>query len=95
MALQHRESDMNKLSADDTQEIPAITLPKDESEVSKSRKQRISDIFTIVLFPIDLVDLQFCAGFALISDGYQNNLMFLLPRSIVDCQDNDQRGVGS
>ena len=29
-----------------------------------SRRQRLSDIFTIV-----------CAGFALISDGYQNNLM--------------------
>lgn len=29
-----------------------------------SRKQRFSDLFTI-----------FCAGFALISDGYQNSLM--------------------
>lgn len=33
------------------------------TEVS-SKRQRFSDFFTI-----------FCAGFALISDGYQNNLM--------------------
>jgi hypothetical protein len=34
-----------------------------EDAVSK-KKQSVSDIFTII-----------CAGFALISDGYQNNLM--------------------
>ncbi|EFY84954.1 metabolite transport protein, putative [Metarhizium acridum CQMa 102] len=33
-------------------------------ERASSRRQRLSDIFTI-----------FCSGFALISDGYQNNLM--------------------
>jgi hypothetical protein len=31
-----------------------------------SKRQSLSDIFTII-----------CAGFALISDGYQNNLMYL------------------
>jgi hypothetical protein len=31
-----------------------------------SKRQSLSDIFTII-----------CAGFALISDGYQNNLMFV------------------
>ena len=35
------------------------------SELVSSRQQSLSDIFTI-----------FCAGFALISDGYQNNLMY-------------------
>ncbi|QUC17438.1 uncharacterized protein UV8b_01679 [Ustilaginoidea virens] len=35
-----------------------------ETELATSRRQRLSDIFTI-----------FCSGFALISDGYQNNLM--------------------
>ena len=44
-----------------------IANPEDPAapsmQVSSSR-QRLSDIFTI-----------FCAGFALISDGYQNNLM--------------------
>jgi hypothetical protein len=34
------------------------------TEQVSSKRQSLSDIFTI-----------FCAGFALISDGYQNNLM--------------------
>ncbi|KAF2098813.1 putative glycerophosphoinositol permease [Rhizodiscina lignyota] len=45
----------------------SIADPSDPSAPSKevsSRRQRISDLFTIL-----------CAGFALISDGYQNNLM--------------------
>ncbi|MCJ1395630.1 hypothetical protein MMC18_008516 [Xylographa bjoerkii] len=47
---------------------PGVTaVPEDPGAPSKlvsSRRQRLSDLFTI-----------FCAGFALISDGYQNNLM--------------------
>ncbi|KAI0200262.1 putative glycerophosphoinositol permease [Astrocystis sublimbata] len=38
--------------------------PEAPSAEVSSKKQRMSDLFTI-----------FCAGFALISDGYQNNLM--------------------
>ena len=38
--------------------------PAAPSPVVSSKRQRLSDLFTI-----------FCAGFALISDGYQNNLM--------------------
>jgi hypothetical protein len=38
--------------------------PEAPSRQVSSTRQRISDIFTII-----------CAGFALISDGYQNNLM--------------------
>ena len=38
--------------------------PAAPSREVSSRKQRFSDLFTI-----------FCAGFALISDGYQNSLM--------------------
>lgn len=53
-------------------ELEAETTPDDNKpdpaapskEVSSTR-QRLSDLFTI-----------FCAGFALISDGYQNNLMY-------------------
>ncbi|MCJ1405429.1 Plasma membrane permease, mediates uptake of glycerophosphoinositol and glycerophosphocholine [Xylographa trunciseda] len=44
-----------------------IAVPEDPLAPSRqvsSRRQRLSDLFTI-----------FCAGFALISDGYQNNLM--------------------
>jgi len=44
-----------------------IANPEDPAAPSKeisSARQSLSDIFTI-----------FCAGFALISDGYQNNLM--------------------
>ena len=44
-------------------EVPSDDPTAPSKEVS-SRKQKFSDIFTI-----------FCAGFALISDGYQNNLM--------------------
>ena len=45
----------------------AVPVPSDPAAPSKdvsSKKQRLSDLFTI-----------FCSGFALISDGYQNNLM--------------------
>ena len=45
----------------------AVVVPEDPAAPSKdvsSQRQRLSDIFTV-----------FCAGFALISDGYQNNLM--------------------
>lgn len=38
--------------------------PAAPSAAVSARRQRLSDIFTII-----------CAGFALISDGYQNNLM--------------------
>ncbi|MDI1491231.1 MAG: Plasma membrane permease, mediates uptake of glycerophosphoinositol and glycerophosphocholine [Ramalina farinacea] len=44
-----------------------IVIPSDPAAPSKdvsSKRQSLSDLFTI-----------FCAGFALISDGYQNNLM--------------------
>ncbi|MCJ1291267.1 Plasma membrane permease, mediates uptake of glycerophosphoinositol and glycerophosphocholine [Xylographa carneopallida] len=44
-----------------------IAVPEDPAAPSRqvsSGRQRLSDLFTI-----------FCAGFALISDGYQNNLM--------------------
>ncbi|MCJ1420962.1 Plasma membrane permease, mediates uptake of glycerophosphoinositol and glycerophosphocholine [Xylographa parallela] len=44
-----------------------VAVPEDPAAPSRqvsSRRQRLSDLFTI-----------FCAGFALISDGYQNNLM--------------------
>ena len=38
--------------------------PNAPSALVSSKKQSLSDIFTII-----------CAGFALISDGYQNSLM--------------------
>ena len=46
--------------------------PEAPSRDVSSFKQRMSDIFTI-----------FCSGFALISDGYQNNLMTMSNRMIV------------
>lgn len=46
-----------------SQEIASSDHGAPSPLVSASR-QRLSDLFTI-----------FCAGFALISDGYQNNLM--------------------
>ena len=45
----------------------AVVLAEDPAAPSKevsSRRQRLSDIFTI-----------FCGGFGMISDGYQNNLI--------------------
>jgi hypothetical protein len=57
-----------------TEEIEKITGPLDEpvrqssianSELVTTKRQSLSDIFTI-----------FCAGFALLSDGYQNSLMY-------------------
>jgi hypothetical protein len=46
----------------------AVAIPADDpaapSQKISSSRQRFSDLFTI-----------FCAGFALISDGYQNSLM--------------------
>ena len=59
-------------------EVPKVTVP-DEGTISNpedfrapsrevsSARQRLSDVFTIA-----------CAGFALISDGYQNNLMTMV-----------------
>lgn len=49
---------------DDTGGNHAAKAQSDVELASKSRRQRLSDFFTIV-----------CAGAALISDGYQNNLM--------------------
>lgn len=49
--------------------IEATSNPEDPAAPSKqvsSKRQSLSDIFTII-----------CAGFALISDGYQNNLMYV------------------
>ena len=46
---------------------PPLDDPAAPSQVVSSRKQRISDLFTI-----------FCAGCALISDGYANSLMTLV-----------------
>ena len=42
----------------------AVTEPTAPSDEVTIKRQSLSDIFTI-----------FCAGFALISDGYQNSLM--------------------
>ena len=42
----------------------AMADPDAPSREVSSARQRMSDLFTI-----------FCSGFALISDGYQNNLM--------------------
>ncbi|KAI0154580.1 major facilitator superfamily domain-containing protein [Xylariaceae sp. FL1272] len=44
--------------------VPNPDDPEAPSREVSSKRQRLSDLFTI-----------FCAGFALISDGYQNNLM--------------------
>lgn len=44
--------------------------PAAPSREVSSKKQSLSDIFTI-----------FCAGFALISDGYQNSLMYAIFQS--------------
>lgn len=41
-----------------------VADPNAPSREVSSARQRMSDLFTI-----------FCSGFALISDGYQNNLM--------------------
>ncbi|KAK2590216.1 Plasma membrane permease, mediates uptake of glycerophosphoinositol and glycerophosphocholine [Conoideocrella luteorostrata] len=49
---------------DDTTKGDAEAQVTAEVELISSKRQRLSDIFTI-----------FCSGFALISDGYQNNLM--------------------
>ncbi|KAI0863830.1 major facilitator superfamily domain-containing protein [Xylaria cubensis] len=46
------------------QNVPNPDDPEAPSAEVSSKRQRMSDLFTI-----------FCAGFALISDGYQNNLM--------------------
>jgi len=46
-------------------DVPDPNDPAAPSKEVSSTRQRLSDIFTI-----------FCAGFALISDGYQNNLMY-------------------
>ncbi|GAB7345894.1 hypothetical protein MBLNU457_4134t2 [Dothideomycetes sp. NU457] len=47
-----------------SESTPDLPDPAAPSKEVTSRRQRLSDLFTI-----------FCAGFALISDGYQNNLM--------------------
>jgi len=44
--------------------VANINDPEAPSEEVSSKRQSLSDLFTI-----------FCAGFALISDGYQNSLM--------------------
>lgn len=50
---------------------PSISVPEDDPDAPSyavsSRKQRMSDIFTII-----------CSGCALISDGYANSLMTLI-----------------
>ena len=58
---------------DATNKIPGapgvVTVREDPAAPSaqvSSKRQSLSDVFTI-----------FCAGFALISDGYQNNLMYV------------------
>jgi len=58
--------------------------PAAPSEEVSSKRQSLSDLFTIVrIYPVrrienpsDTLTVQFCSGFALISDGYQNNLMY-------------------
>jgi len=56
----------------DSTHSPDSPDPAAPSKEVSSRRQRLSDLFTI-----------FCAGFALISDGYQNNLMYA---SITDAE---------
>lgn len=51
-------------------DVPNPEDPAAPSREVSSKKQSLSDIFTIL-----------CAGFALISDGYQNSLMLVLPSS--------------
>lgn len=41
---------------------------------------------------VDVLYLKFCSGFALISDGYQNNLMCASPYSGLDCIADVQKG---
>src|ERR1700753_1002177 len=68
---QSNGSNSHTAEAENSREVRPLEIPvtnlEDHAAPSKeisSARQRISDIFTI-----------FCAGFALISDGYQNNLM--------------------
>ncbi len=67
--------DMNKLditsngvldltSSNEKDDVPDLQDPAAPSKEVSSKRQSLSDLFTI-----------FCAGFALISDGYQNSLM--------------------
>jgi MFS family permease len=60
----HHEDELKTYSAINGGIPPNPDDPEAPSREVSSGRQRLSDIFTI-----------FCAGFALISDGYQNNLM--------------------
>jgi hypothetical protein len=51
--------------------VPNPEDPEAPSKEVSSKKQSLSDLFTI-----------FCAGFALISDGYQNSLMWVVSRRV-------------
>lgn len=53
-----------KQSSPVVKDVASADDPNAPSTTVSSKKQSLSDIFTI-----------FCAGFALISDGYQNSLM--------------------
>lgn len=64
--IRERDDGFGSASLDESpsQLAPADFEPTDPSAEVTKKRQSLSDIFTI-----------FCAGFALISDGYQNNLM--------------------
>lgn len=68
MASTYADYNLTEMDGRKTVHAGSVSVPSDDpaapsKEVSSTR-QRFSDLFTI-----------FCAGFALISDGYQNNLM--------------------
>lgn len=71
MAEGHESDEQMAQDLTPTKEISPVERdvpnPEDPAAPSKevsSKRQSLSDIFTV-----------WCAGFALISDGYQNNLM--------------------
>jgi hypothetical protein len=52
------------LASHEQSQLPPTEDPEAPSAIVSSKRQRVSDFFTIL-----------CSGAALISDGYQNNLM--------------------
>ncbi|KAG9240525.1 major facilitator superfamily transporter [Calycina marina] len=66
------------LVAPRSSELRPADDPSAPSALVSSKKQSLSDLFTILSLLPNLISPQFCAGFALISDGYQNNLMTMV-----------------
>jgi hypothetical protein len=68
MATTSADHGLSKVDGRKTIQPGAVPVTSDDptvpSQAVSSSRQRFSDLFTI-----------FCAGFALISDGYQNSLM--------------------